>query len=294
MTNKFFNKSLTILTKVVSMTPSLKWDGSDLGEILESQVVSRVYVEKDEYWTIEFSDQDLSGSNEDEVDKSQESVYVTCYVRSIVKNHANLVDELKPVFNLTKLGTHRAQYKNRKLLLVKPIIVDDTIVCDQKFNHDTCIIDSGFINQMQELYVFREFLGVSNTYDKSIRIRKVSSRKPSLKSAQNTPRTGNVGKSSSSRPLIRGYPISFHENSFHPERTDKVLPNTVLDKWFHNTTVNSVARRLLGVNSIEQIPECIFKLNSQIQDIVERVDRNLIEHVTHILDRVRNRLLYDD
>ena len=273
------------------MTSTLKWDGTDLGEIIESQIVSRVFVDKDEYWTIEFTpeefDEELCSneSNPEEAPKQDiDPFYVTCYVRSIVKTHANLIDELKPIFNLTKLGTHRAQYKNRRLLLVQPVISGETIVCEQKLDYNTCIIDSCFILQVQELYVFREFLGMSNTYDKSIRIRKVNAKKSSNTPSSNTP----------TKRLVRAYPISFHENSFHPEKTEKVLPNTVLDKWFRNTTVNAVARRLLGINSIDQIPECIFRLNSQIQDVVERVDRDLVEHVTHILDRIRARLLYDD
>lgn len=243
-----------------------KWDGTDLGDLRDENILSQIFANEDEYWTLKIHD----------------NVQV-CYVRSIVKNHANLIDELKPVFNLkhSKLGTHRAKYKTRKILLIKPIIEDDSIILEQKIDYEVCIIDQMFIHQIQELYVFREFLGVSQSFDKNIRVRKMKASK--FEEVEN-----------SENPYkMRVYPISFHETSFHPEKIEKCVPNTVLEKWFKGTSINIVARRLLGIGKPEQIPEVIFKLNSQIQEVVERVDRDLIKHVTEILDRIKSRLLYD-
>ena len=116
---------------------------------------------------------------------------------------------------------------------------------------------------------------LSQTYDKSIRVRKI--------------KTHNE-----ENEKIRVYPISFHETSFNPDKLEKCIPNTVLEKWFKSTSINLVARRLLGIGNPEQIPELIFRLNTQIQEVIERVDRDLIKHVTSILDRVKTRVLYDD
>lgn len=238
-----------------------KWDGTDLGELKDDQILSRVFADGDEYWTISLDDTSTT----------------TCYVRSIVTNHANLIDELKPVFNLTKLGTHRAQYKARKILLIKPVIEDGKVVCDSEVDFKTNLIDQVFVYQMQELYVFREMLGISLSYDRHIRVRK-----------------GGVQpfQDSQSENRIRVYPISFHENTFHPEKSEKVLPNTVIEKWFGSTPIEVVARRLLGISNTQEIPSCLFRLNSQIQDVVERVDRDLCRYVTSILDRVKSRLMY--
>src|SRR5437867_13336300 len=72
------------------------WDGSDLGPLHPSCVVGLATTgttTKRRYWCL-----DIGGHR------------VVCRIRQCATTFPNIIDELKPVFGLPKLGTHRCTY----------------------------------------------------------------------------------------------------------------------------------------------------------------------------------------
>ena len=126
------------------------------------------------------------------------------------------------------------------------------------------------------MYVFRDFLGVTHTYDKSFRTKK-----------------DFETEIHHNHPKSRVKPISFMETTFNPYVIGKVIPNTALDKWFDEKSIQDVAKRLFNINNASQVPLILFEINNKMNDIVERVDRDLVRNISIFLDRIKSRLLYD-
>lgn len=247
---------------------SLAWDGSDLGILEAEQIIEEdvTPLNRDRYWKLKMS----------------EELEFYCFYKQIKVNHACLSDELKVVFGLSnsKVGTHRIRYKNRTYLLIRPALTEDGIIQEEwKLDYVTNIREHPlFVRQVQELFTIRELLGITSNYDSSVRLRYPKSKSHKL-----------IG-------MDDPFPISFFEPKMAPETQGKMLPKTVLDRWFncksYETDLSQVARRILGVTSPNQVPQVLYKLRLGIEQVINRVDRNLIGFVTPILDRVRMRLLY--
>ncbi len=248
---------------------SLAWDGSDLGILEAEQVIEEgaTPLNRDKYWKLQLN---------------EETIFY-CFYKLIKVNHACLSDELKAVFGLSnsKVGTHRIKYKNRVYLLIKPALTDDGIIQEEwKLDYVTNIKEHPlFVRQVQELFTVRELLGITSNYDSSVHLRYPKSSKSQKLMGMDDP-----------------FPISFYEPKMAPETHGKMLPKTVLDRWFncksYETDLSQVARRILGVTSPNQVPQVLYKLRLKIEQTINRVDRDLIAFVTPILDRVRSRLLY--
>ena len=248
---------------------TLVWDGSDLGILETEQIVEEgmTPLNRDRYWKL---NRGVDGE-------------FYCFYKQVKVNHATLSDELKSVFGLSnsKVGTHRIKYRNRTYLLIRPALTEDGIIQEEwKSDYVTNIKDHPlFVRQVQELFTVRELLGITSNYDSSVRLRYAkSSKNPKL-----------IG-------MDDPFPISFFEPKMAPETHGKMLPKTVLDRWFncksYETDLSQVARRIFGVTSPNQVPQILYKLRSKIEQVINRVDRDLIGFVTPILDRVRSRLLY--
>lgn len=236
----------------------LKWDGTFLGEITDLDIVEKYMINGKEYWNFSNS---------------------YSYVRTITSLQSCLIDEMKPIFNLKecKLGTHWVIYGKKKILLIRNMNLDGYFIEDEFVDYRKVIIDDIFTRQMQELYAFREIVGVTCSYDINFRVRKYK-KKAFLDATSDK---------------IRGYPLSYVETGLKPEKIGKCIPNTVLDKWFKDTNITEVTKRLLGYKDLDSIPDMLHNLNTQLEQVVMRVDKDLIRIVPLILDRIKSRLFYD-
>jgi len=122
-----------------------------------------------------------------------------------------------------------------------------------------------FIQQVQNIYAFREIVGVSSTYDSSIKIRTLG---------------------------IGFFPYSWREPGFTQTFHSTVVPNVALDTWFKDREMQDVIRKLLGIDRYESLPLAIHSLRSKLEDVTMRVDSDLIWVVDSICQRVVDRI-YD-
>lgn len=226
-----------------------KWDGTDITDIISQSNIYEAVYSKHKYWVINVpSDDNLKTTD-------------VCMVRSSKGTLPSLVDELKSVFGLQKIGTHWCKYKGKILTLIKCIKTNEGYVKEEitldKVEHITQLLKM----QVQEIFAFRELLGITRSYDSSIIIRE----------------TKNI------------YPISFYEPNMLTVDT-KIIPITVLDKWFGDTSIDEVVMRLCKIRSVDKLGKVLYDLRNKIEDVINRTDRRNITYKDCIVDRITERL----
>lgn len=223
-----------------------KWDGSEVTDFLKREDVywEEAIYEKYVLWRI--------------YHKKLEEI---CYVRSCSSTISCLIDELKPVFKIEKMGTHFTKFHGRMLILLKPNIVNNVVIEDISLSQVN-VKEETFKDQIRNIFLFRELMGVSRSTEKSIIFRQY-------------------------KDIIK--PISFYEPNMNPNKDYKVISNTVLNKWFDGS-IDTYMREFLNISKREEITETLFKLRSEMEKIVNRIDKRAIAYVDAILNRIRSRL----
>ena len=223
-----------------------RWDGTDVSVLINQCDIYEAKYNKLKYWVIHSPDKQTE----------------TCIARSSKCSLPCLVDELKPVFGLPKLGTHWCRLKNQTYVLIKcnktkEGYIQEEITLNQ-IEQQTNLLRL----QVQEVFAFRELLGVTCSYDSSVIIR-----------------DGRSGP----------YPISFYEPNMVTENT-KVIPVTILDQWFGDLSIDDVVKRLCRIQTIDKLGTVLYELRTKIEEVIERVDRRAITYKNCIIDRITQRL----
>lgn len=241
---------------------TFQWDGSDVTSLIEGTDIYETEYCKKKYWVIHFDNNSSNTTNTSDSDNNQTGNIEVCIMRTTKNpNLSCLIDELKPIFGLPKLGTHRCKQGGKDRILIRCPIKNNQIQDEMTLN--MLENPSGIMKlQVQEIFAFRELLGVTCSYESSILIRKG---------------TNNT------------YPISFYEPGMKTTN-DKTTPFNVLDKWFEDTSIDEVVKRLLKIKSIDRMGVVLHDLRTKIENVIERVDRELIIYKTYIMDRITERL----
>ena len=236
-----------------------KWDGSDITFLInqENIIVEEGVYDKNTYWKISTNNEKNNENN------NEEDNIEYCLVRFCITILPCLIDELKTAFNLEKIGTHWIKYKGKILILLKLVSKDDIIIKDLTL--DKLGYNESIRTEIQKIFVFRELLGLSQNFEKNIILRQV-------------------------KKFIK--PISFYEAGMNPANEGKVIPNTILDKWFENSSLDEGVKKLFSIHNKEEITVLSHKLREQMDKIVERVDKNSILNVGEIITRIISRLQY--
>jgi hypothetical protein len=223
-----------------------KWDGSDVSELIKDAgtKVHEAWTEKRMYWIIER-------------EKEKEIVIV----KKSSHIFACMIDELKPVFGLEKIGTHWVKIHSKIYILFKPEkdrkgeIIEELTLNEYKY-------DKNLENEIQKIFLFREIVGVPRNTEKNVILRMKG---------------------------LYVQPLSFYESNLSPKGSGKVLSNLVLDKWFKNTDLDEAVCKFMGITSIEQINEILLPLHKKLEDVIQRTDPTSIMYVDEILSRLRHR-----
>ena len=223
-----------------------KWDGSDVTDFInnEKTFIREAEYKKITYWVI---------INEKERE--------TCSVKPTTSLLSCLIDEMKPIFGLEKIGTHWFKFKGKNMLMHKLEIVDGCILeeltlKDVKYNEK-------LEPEVQKIFIFREILGMSKSFESSIVLR-------------------------NKKFFIK--PVSFYEPNMVPSKKSNVLPNTILDKWFSKTSVDKVVLKMFKLDKIENLTSVLLELKTKLDKIVERVNPDAVTNIDEILSRIRTRL----
>jgi hypothetical protein len=224
------------------------WDGSEVTHLIKDCDIEEAIYVKTIYWKI--------------INKNQEEI---CMIRPMSNGTLScLIDEIKPIFSLQKIGTHWIKYNNKKLILLKVNLnAEGCVIFDLTL--DLLPYKEKLAHEVRKIFVFRELLGMSKSYDTSIILKKAK------------------------REII---PISFYEPNMVPSCGKSPIPKTVLEKWFKDVSIDEMVKKMLKIDSSKEIVNVLYKLRLEIEKVVERCDRNSITFVDEILSRVGARLQY--
>jgi hypothetical protein len=225
-----------------------KWNGSEITDFIkdEETLIEEAKYNQKTYWIIKH------GENEEICMKKNTKSSIPC-----------LVDELKPVFGLEKIGTHWFRFKSKIMIIFKVNIENGVILEDLPLNEIE--YKRELETEIRRIFLFREFLGTTSNFERNIILRHKNY-------------------------FVK--PLSFYETSMVPSHSGKVIPDTILDKWFKDTSLEQAIKTFFGVTKFEDINRILLDLKDNMSKIFLRVNPDAITNLDEIISRIRTRLQF--
>jgi len=220
------------------------WDGSHLGSFKEDIL----------HWMVDQGELHYCCLTID-------NVSIIAIIKQTKDRFPSMVDEMKPIFGLHKLGTHTISLSSKLHLLIYCPLINGQLPIEPKLSNFDKAVE--FKEQIQNIFAFREILGLNVSFESSIRIRT----------------DGQIT-----------YPVSFREASSIVEKQTVALPGTIINKWFASSTVSAVAKRITGWSNNIEVIDLVTDLRKKIEMIINRIDKDFIFYSAYIVSRIQNRL----
>jgi hypothetical protein len=222
----------------LSSSFELKWDGTFLGKIEKSQILEVTKFKGDTYWKLQYSD-------------------VTVFVMAKSSEHtfACIIDELKPIFNIPKLGTHYCKLGSKIFILIRVYCINvNNILVDVKLK-ELKFDDPLFNEKVKTIYAFREMLGITVSTGNSIRVRR-----------------SEIDDFKSSNELDYYDPISFREPNFSFEKS--IISKSVLKTVFNNEykCLIKYIHHLLNISCKADIKNVLIQMSNTFESVIRAVD----------------------
>lgn len=215
--------------------PLVLWDGSNLGSI-------------DDFITEEYCQYNLLYVSFRGLYYGTEKL-LSAQLYSFSDSTPLVVDELKIMFQLPKVGRHRVLYRGKPAILCQ----NGTECQLSEYRLDFPINDE-LKYQIQKCFVFRWLIGLTGNTNSSIRIRK-------------------------NRTTITCF--SYRDTSIEPSKAGSRIPQTVIKEWFDgdNERVSSIITEMINGRSIAEI-------RIHIESIIRRIDAEWVWIISYILDKL--------
>lgn len=234
-----------------------KWDGSSLGILTDTNILKKYTMGSRDYWDININ-----------------QYRTVCMIKKRKDCTPCILDELKPLFGLTKVGTHYVKYGINIIILNRCRLTSDGTVA---YEHTLAEL-KGKVEMSPELlfkiraiYVFRDLFKVSKTNETHIILRIPM------------------------EPDLRPYPISYNEGSIKLEKIDNFsTPSTISDvchrKWFRD----EIYGKIYNINEL-LIPMCkaygtdtsltIMRMKQNMLEICERISHGYYTHIADVVSK---------
>lgn len=236
---------------------NFKWNGTDITQLLRDVHLETYELNKINYWRASIDDDNVQWFE----------------VRTANTILPVIIDELKPVFGLHKLGTHWIPKKGKIIMLIRAVTdqngnveQDEVLEKFQNSNeqlrkalHDNQL----FRKQMQEVYTFRDLLGISKNSDSSIRIRFCNN---------------------------QYLPISNYEPNMAPSKIKSCLSEKTIQYWFADVSPVDCLKAITHIHNVDDIAPCTHDIKEKISDVINRIDKSYIAHTNYIIERILQRL----
>lgn len=219
---------------IIASTKSLdelKWDGSDLGEI--SSCISEYEQHSDKVLYIYIS-------------TNTSIVPARCY-----RDYGILpiiLDELKPLFGIPKIGRHRATIDGRPVLLSR---VSSGGMLSLKQIPEEKSTESWIIEQVRKVYVFRWIMGMISNFDSSIGVIVTHNNCLSV--------------------------TSYKDTKIEPSKMKKTnsIPQTAIKKWFGGSWDNVNTTLSQMITYLYNDEDSLGKLNMDVCSTIYKFDKSL-------------------
>jgi len=237
------------------MNNKILWDGTYLGTISDEDIIEK-FTNIFEYWRI----------------KINNNIFIAIIRKS--KDYSPcLIDELKPLFGLTKSGTHYIKYKYKYIVLIKPYLDNDMVINEVQLNQiDITKLNDNLVDKIKRIYVFKDLLCLNKATDSSIVIRK-------------------------SKYSDISYPLSLLDGTLKISKITDIskstyLPETVFKKWIKDESPAKILAKMCNIYDLDKLDKITFRLKSEIENIVKRVSDDFYVDLSNILiTKIQNRML---
>jgi hypothetical protein len=183
------------------------------------------------------------------------------HIKSIRNNLPFIIEEIKHFFGLYHLNTHKIEINNHFFAFVNASLADENIILNPTLGQFGGIIDDNFKRHVQNIIVFREVLGIKVDLNNHTHVCLTTPFKP--------------------------YPIADLDTSLGAKTQ---LSVSTRKKWLGKLSYCEILRRMLNIPKIDE-EKAVFKLRSQLDNVIRRIDKNYIYIVNEIMQRVSEILL---
>ena len=239
-----------------------KWNGTFLGDITDQNIIERYNGTNFKYWKIHINDH-----------------VTTCMVKGARDCTFCIVDEIKPLFKLIKLGTHYVKYKSRFIILMSIRVTMDfkNIVEEVTLNNirSNDIITEDLKMKILFIFVFRDIFRFNKNTESNIIIR--------------YPNDNN----------LVCYPVSVGESSIKLEKmmiptSPSTISGVTFKKWFKDIKQdnNQILSDMLMIIHEDNLILGLLHLKEKIRKVCERVCPGTYTHIADVVvNSVSQRLI---
>lgn len=227
-----------------------KWDGSYLGQVERKDIEWELKTKRGKYFKIKIDGNDI-----------------TCQFKTSKTALPCIIDELKPLFGLEKLGTHYVKINTTKYILIRTKLFVDMGGIEEDYGLNELVknkevFDEDFIKKVQKIYIFRNILNVSSTFDRSIRVRFDENEKM--------------------------YPLSFTEIKMEPDKR-KPLSAVCIRRWFDKdeTLYKTILSDMLNITG----ETSILSFRNEMDKVFSRVSTDSVAYKNSILRNIQDKLI---
>lgn len=247
--------------RIVRTTP-FRWDGSHLGTLNLDQVQEHDAIKVGRLLKV--------------CDLTVNQQTVTCLIKSIDSILPAILDELKPIFSLEKIGTHTFRYKGHLMIAYKPYLIRGEIFPELTLDGIHSSLFKKIEAQVRLNLAFREVFGITDTHEKSLIVRYKN--------------PGNLNEIPTVISFLEPGSVAGQEDGF-----ESVLAQTLIDRWFSrddpNKTVERAVTDLICLN--RDSPEAsLGYYRPLVEEVIVRLDSSLITYLDLFFDRLSLYLPY--
>lgn len=237
----------------------LLWDGSYLGNFGEKIIKSTWEIEKRKYMKISI----------------KKHIFFCAYITPN-SSFACVVDELKPLFGLTKIGSHRINI-DRKMYIIYYVPYVDTIQWETPLqcipaNHKLRK-NKHIVREIKKIIIFRNIMALRANFERNIILRKVDHDRPIEE--ENTTQENII------LPISVGEEHHILEKAFIYDSS--VLRANLIRAWFNLEPLEKCLKTMISYR--ENDHTVMIRLRYAIEEIITRVDKDYIWFSKNIIER---------
>jgi hypothetical protein len=238
---------------IIETNPFL-WDGSDIGYVSDANIraIGDVSAFNEQYWWL-----------------TKGNFGVACTLTRAATCLANIIDEIKPLFGLPKLGTHRCRREDSHYYTLTYVEVNTTNNIVERLPLSMITIPTTDLLQcyVRRTLAFREVIGLKSSNESNLLVRNDGAPADRVFSA------GEIS-------------IIYHDHN-------AVVPESVKKRWFpeldRGCAVNQEILLMANVADLTQLSERVLLLRSGIEYVIDRIDKHCIWIINTIMARFWNR-----
>lgn len=250
----------------------LPWDGSHLGSY--SDVILKQWLRNGLTYYIIILPQGWCSSLTDKQMQLQKGLLYCSggYTKNIFPC---IVEELKPLFGLTKRGVHRITINDKSYVLYYvPITVNGDLILETPLSHldlrHSIRLDPLFKFETQKIIAFCDLLSLTSTNESHIIIR---------------PGSGTTY-----------IPINSNENATtivrKPNNDFSIISRVLFTRWFgEDTPIDNIVKNMVGYSVKDNLTVFITQLRQRVNDAIMKYDPALLWYAHFIFTRVAKHLL---